>query len=63
MGDITPVFAIVHFRLREASQRATRDPAGDECPGSEADRFATSLGGGGKILATHKSPLGEGVKR
>lgn len=56
MGDITPVFAMDHLRLREASQRTTRDPAGDEWPGSEAEPLAPSRARGGNNLATHRSP-------
>jgi len=39
MGDMTPVFAIDHLRLREASQRTTREGDDDEWPGSEALDF------------------------
>lgn len=30
MGEMTPVLAIDHLRLREASQRTTREPDDDE---------------------------------
>lgn len=36
IGESTPVFVIVHLRLREASQRTTLEAEGPEWPGSEA---------------------------
>lgn len=53
---MTPVFAMDHLRFLDASQRTTRDPAGEEWPGSEAEPLAPSLGRGGKSLATQRSP-------
>lgn len=55
MGDITPVFAIVHLRFREASQRTARD-AEDPCPGSDAFGLPFVGGRGGNNLATQRSP-------
>jgi hypothetical protein len=69
MGEMTPVFAMDHLRLREASQRTMRaaDAPDGEWPGSEADDFepGVELLGvrGGKSLATQRSPCGEGVRR
>jgi hypothetical protein len=62
MGEMTPVFAMVHFRFREASQRTMRDEGEEEWPGSEAVALPLDWRGG-KSLATHRSPCGEGVKR
>lgn len=55
MGDRTPVLAIDHLRLREASQRTTRDVDEEECPGSEAVALPPPCRGG-KSLATQRSP-------
>jgi len=55
MGEMTPVLAIDHLRLREASQRTTREPEGVEWPGSEAEPLEPSLRGG-NIFATQRSP-------
>jgi hypothetical protein len=55
MGDMTPVFAIDHFRFREASQRTTREALEEPCPGSDAEDL-DPLGLGGYILATQRSP-------
>lgn len=64
MGDMTPVLAMDHLRLREASQRTTRDADEVPWPGSEAEPLpGASLGRGGKSFATQRSPWGEGVKR
>ncbi len=64
MGDNTPVFVIVHFKLREASQRTTLDEDEDACPGSDAVALPLpALDRGGKSFATQRSPCGEGVKR
>jgi len=67
MGEITPVLVMDHLRLREASQRTTRDeaPPGPELwPGSEDEALTEGLlARGGKSLATQRSPWGEGVKR
>jgi hypothetical protein len=70
MGEMTPVFAMDHLRLREASQRTMRaeDAAAAEWPGSEAEPLEPGvellLGvRGGKSFATQRSPCGEGVRR
>jgi len=63
MGDMTPVLAIDHLRLREASQRTRRDEAEEEWPGSDAEAFPGPFWRGGNNLATQRSPCGEGVKR
>ena len=69
MGDITPVFAMDHLRLREASQRTMRaEEAAPEWPGSEAEPLEPGVGlllgvRGGKSFATQRSPCGEGVRR
>lgn len=63
MGDMTPVLAIDHLRLREASHRTTRGPLPGLWPGSEAEAFPAWPARGGKSLATHRSPCGDGVKR
>jgi hypothetical protein len=56
MGEMTPVLAMDHLRLREASQRTMRDEE-DEWPGSEAEPLvAGSFGLGGKSFATQRSP-------
>jgi hypothetical protein len=39
IGEMTPVFAMDHLRLRDASQRTTREVEGVEWPGSEAEDF------------------------
>jgi len=64
-GEITPVLVIDHLRLREASQRTTREEVPPvPCPGSEVVPLAAGLlARGGKSLATQRSPWGEGVKR
>jgi len=62
MGDITPVLAMDQRRLREASHRTTRELLEEPWPGSEAD-VEFPFFPGGKSLATHRSPCGEGVKR
>ncbi len=64
MGDRTPVLVIVHFRLREASQRTTLEEDEDACPGSEAVALPLApFARGGKSFATHRSPCGDGVSR
>jgi hypothetical protein len=67
MGEMTPVFAMDHLRLRDASQRTTRAAEDDEWPGSETETLepGVRLFGerGGKSLATQRSPCGEGVRR
>ena len=65
MGEITPVLAMDHLRFREASQRTIRADEEPACPGSEAGLPGVGLLGarGGKSLATHRSPWGEGVRR
>ena len=55
---------IVHFRLRDASQRTTLEEEEEAWPGSEAVDFPLlAFGRGGKSFATQRSPCGEGVKR
>ena len=65
MGEITPVLAMDHLRFREASQRTIRAAEEPAWPGSEAGLPGVGLLGarGGKSLATHRSPWGEGVRR
>lgn len=55
IGEMTPVFAIDHLRLRDASQRTIRDADEEVWPGSDAEAFP-SLGRGGNSFATHRSP-------
>ena len=59
------MLVMVHFRLREASQRTTLEDEEDACPGSDplALPLAPAFGRGGKSFATQRSPWGEGVKR
>lgn len=64
MGEITPVLVMVHLRLRDASQRTTREEPLVPCPGSDVEPLTAGLlARGGKSLATQRSPWGEGVKR
>lgn len=66
MGEMTPVLAMDHLRLREASHFTIRAAAeGPECPGSDAALAPGAALGvrGGKSLATQRSPCGEGVNR
>lgn len=63
MGEMTPVLAMDHLRLREASQRTTREAAAAAWPGSEAEALPGSRGRGGKSFATQRSPCGDGVRR
>ena len=63
MGEMTPVLAMDHLRLRDASQRTTREAAEAAWPGSDADALPASRGRGGKSFATQRSPWGEGVRR
>jgi hypothetical protein len=57
MGDMTPVFAIDHFRFREASQRTTRELEEEPVwPGSEAEALPGFPARGGNIFATQRSP-------
>lgn len=60
MGEMTPVLAMDHLRLREASHFTTRAAAGPECPGSDAALAPGAALGvrGGKSLATQRSPWG-----
>lgn len=64
MGEMTPVLAMDHLRLREASQRTTRVGEDPPWPGSEAEAglLEDDLEGG-KSLATQRSPWAEGVSR
>ena len=50
------MFVIDHFKLREASQRTTRDEEEDEWPGSDAVVFPGPALRGGKSFATQRSP-------
>jgi len=52
------VLAMDHFRLRDASQRTTREFDEDEWPGSEVVDlpFPAALLAGGKSFATQRSP-------
>lgn len=60
---MTPVFSIVQRRSLLASQRTTLAfPWFDLTVGVDADEFELGLSGG-KSLATHRSPWGEGVRR
>jgi len=66
---MTPVFAMDHLRLRDASQRTMRAAEGEvaEWPGSEMEDLEPGVGllgvRGGKSFATQRSPCGEGVRR
>lgn len=62
MGEMTPVLAMDHLRLREASQRTTRAAEPEAWPGSDAEPLLLSRRGG-KSFATQRSPWGEGVRR
>lgn len=55
IGDMTPVFAMVHLRFRDASQRTTRDEA-EPWPGSDAFGLPVAGARGGNSLATQRSP-------
>lgn len=62
MGERTPVLVIDHLRFLDASQRTILEPP-VECPGSEAEDLPVPVLRGGKSLATHRSPCGEGVSK
>ncbi len=53
---MTPVFAIVHLRFRDASHLTTRKEGDEPWPGSEAEALPGSRERGGNNLATQRSP-------